>query len=109
MLFFRCFRPTIKFQGGSPLKNYFYRHFGVSQEIPQREAKHESKRSKVESRNVNSESPSELHPINVESDLGIARFESHDSESLDSRFRIANSVPLRAWPNDPELARLYPF
>ena len=48
MLFFLCFRPTIKFQGGSPvdplleppadppplltrpLKNYFYRHFGVS-------------------------------------------------------------------------------
>ena len=27
---------------------------------------------------------------------GIARFESHDSESLDSRFRIADSVPLRS-------------
>ena len=47
MLFFLCFRPTIKFQDGSlvdplfdplptplltrPLKNYFYRHFGVSE------------------------------------------------------------------------------
>ena len=48
MLFFLCFSPTIKFQGGSPvdplfeppadppfwldlLKNYFYRHFGVSE------------------------------------------------------------------------------
>ena len=47
MLFFLCCRPTIKFQGGSPvdplfehpadplltrpLKNYFYRHFGVSE------------------------------------------------------------------------------
>ena len=47
MQFFLCFRPTIKFQGGSPvdplfeplptslltrpLKNYFYRHFGVSE------------------------------------------------------------------------------
>ena len=46
MLFFLCFRPTIKFQGGfpvdplfeplltpfltRPLKNYFYRLFGVS-------------------------------------------------------------------------------
>ena len=47
MLFFQCFRSTIKFQGGSPvgplfdpladpplltrpLKNYFHRHFGVS-------------------------------------------------------------------------------
>ena len=46
MLSFLCFRPTIKFQGGSPvdplfeppadplstraLKNYVYRHFGVS-------------------------------------------------------------------------------
>ena len=46
MLFFLYFRPTINFQGGSfvdpflerpasplltrPLKNYFYRHFGVS-------------------------------------------------------------------------------
>ena len=48
MLFFLCFSPTIKFQDGSPvdhlfepladpplltrpLKNYFYRHFGVSE------------------------------------------------------------------------------
>ena len=46
MLFFLCFWPTIKFQGGPladplfeplrtplltrPLKNYLYRHFGVS-------------------------------------------------------------------------------
>ena len=47
MLFFLCLWPTIKFQDGSPvdplfeppcrhpftrpLKNYFYRHFGVSE------------------------------------------------------------------------------
>ena len=47
MLFFLCFRPTIKFKVGRlltvfsnplptplltrPLKNYFYRHFGVSE------------------------------------------------------------------------------
>ena len=49
MLFFLCFRPTIKFQDVSPvdplldppadplltrpLKNYFYRHFGVSENM----------------------------------------------------------------------------
>ena len=48
----------------------------------------------VESRKIDSESPSESHPINAWSDLGITRFESHDSESPDSRFRIVDSVPL---------------
>ena len=48
------------------------------------------KRDLMESRKIDSESPSESHPINAYSDLGIAR----DSESLDSRFRIADSVPL---------------
>ena len=53
----------------------------------------ESNRSKEQK--IKSESPSESHPINAYSDLGIARFESHDSELPDSRFRIADSVPLR--------------
>ena len=65
-----------------------------SPEILQREAKKKLSRSKVESRNIDSESPSESHPINAESDLGIAGLESHDPESLDSQFRIADSVPL---------------
>ena len=66
------------------------------QQNPERSKKNESSRSKVESRKVDSESPSESHPINASSDHGIARFESHDSEwlSLDSRFRIADSMPL---------------
>ena len=36
-----------------------------STEIPQREAKHELNRNKVEARKIDSESPSESHPINV--------------------------------------------
>ena len=59
--------------------------------------KNELNRSKVESQKIDSESPSESQPTNAEDDLGIARFESHDSESPDSRFRIADSVPLRSW------------
>ena len=46
-----------------------------SPEIPQREAKKKkSNRSKTESQKIDSESPSESHPINAESDLGSARF-----------------------------------
>ena len=57
----------------------------------------ESNRSKVESRKIESESPFESHPNNAQSDI----LESHDSDSrdselLDSRFRIADSVPLRS-------------
>ena len=53
MLFFLCFRPTIKSQGGSPvdplfeppanplltrpLQDYLYRHFGVSENIYKKE------------------------------------------------------------------------
>ena len=55
--------------------------------------KNESNRKKVGSQKIDSESPFESHPLNAYSDFGIARFESHDSESLDSRFRIADSVP----------------
>ena len=66
------------------------------QKFRSKKQKNESNRRKVESRKIDSESPSESHPSNAQSDLGIARFESHDSESLDSRFRIADSVPLRA-------------
>ena len=56
MLFFLCFRPTIKIQDGSPvgslfepsadplltrpLKNYFYRHFGVSEKSHRRKKTH---------------------------------------------------------------------
>ena len=50
-------------------------------------SKKESNRNKVESQKIDSESPSESHPMNALSDLGIARCESHDSESPDSRFR----------------------
>ena len=57
--------------------------------------KNQSKCNKLESRKIDSESPSELHPINAQSDLGIARFESHDSW-----FRIADSVPLSLQEND---------
>ena len=53
----------------------------------------ESNRSKLESQKIDSESPSKSHPINAQSDLGMARFELHDSESHDFRFRIADSVP----------------
>ena len=69
---------------------------GNRQKFRSEKQKIESNRSKVESRKIDSESPSESQPINAQSDLGIARFESHDSESPDSRFRIADSVPLRA-------------
>ena len=37
----------------------------------------------------------------VYNDLGIARFESHDSESPDSRFRIPDSVPLKLGAKKP--------
>ena len=60
--------------------------------------KYESNRKKVESQKIDSESTLESHPINAYNDFGIARFESHDSESLDSRFRIADSVPLSLRP-----------
>ena len=63
--------------------------------------KSESNRSKVKSRKIDSESPSESHPIHASSDLGIARFESHDSESLDSQLRIADAVPLRSRRSAP--------
>ena len=66
-------------------------------QIPQQEAKNESNRNKVEPRKIDSESTSESQPTNAQSDLGIAGFESHDSESPDSRFRIADSVPLSLW------------
>ena len=45
-----------------------------SPEIPQREAKNETNRSKVESWKIDSESPSESHLGNAESDLGSAQF-----------------------------------
>ena len=63
-----------------------------SREIPQREAKNEPNRSKAESRKIDSE----RHPNRVLSKLK-AILESHASESLDSRFRIADSVPLSFW------------
>ena len=46
----------------------------MSPEILQREAKNELNRSKVESQKIDSESPSESHPIDARSDLGIAQF-----------------------------------
>ena len=61
-----------------------------SPDVPQREAKNGANRSKAESPKIDSESPSELHPINAQSELGTTRFESHDSESLDSRFSATN-------------------
>ena len=60
------------------------------------EQQFESNRNKL-SQEIDSESLSESHPINAYSDLGIAQFESHDSESLDSWFRLADSVPLRCF------------
>ena len=73
------------------VSRYFSKDIGVRGrcEIPQRGAKHESNRSKEESRKI--DSLSESHPINMRE----ASLESHDSKSLDSRFRIADSVPLR--------------
>ena len=68
--------------------------------------KNESNRSRVESRKIDSESPSESHPINAYSNLGIARFKSHDSESPDSRFRIAGSVPLSFEPHEAKLSSI---
>ena len=63
------------------------------QKVCSEKPKNESNRSKVESQKIDSESPSESHPISMLK----ATLESHDSESLNSRFRIADAVPLRWW------------
>ena len=65
------------------------------QNFRSRKQTNELNRNKVEWRKNDSESPSESHPISAESDLGIAQFELHNSELLNSRFGIADSVPLR--------------
>ena len=57
------------------------------QKFCSKEHKNEWNRHEMESRKINSESLFESHHINAEGDLGIARFESRDSESPDSRFR----------------------
>ena len=60
-----------------------------SPEIPQREAKNESNRSKVESRKIDSESPSESHPNNA---LKFkATLESHGSNRTILNGPILNS------------------